>query len=326
MAEPKKNTVKNTLKEKEDVIDEKTPKEPKAKKEKTANDPNKISFSEKISNQFAFAQNERFQKIVGLSLLLISIYTAIAFTSFLFTWQTDQDKVLGNLFAADVVANNWLGKFGALISHVFIHKWFGIASYIFSFLALLTGIRITFNLELLNLKKTYINSFIFLIFVSVALGYVFNDAFFYLGGAFGFTISNQLNSIIGFVGTGVLLCFVLLVYLVAVFNISFDLSKKDPITDEVSDEPIVEEEIVLPINTFKEEVQEDVEEIVVEKPITQELEITNEEKHDIVEEVIKPLEPIEEVKPIIISTDDNGVQFTVEKVEEKEQEYAHNPE
>ena len=73
MAEPKKNTVKNTLKEKEDVIDEKTPKEPKAKKEKTANDPNKISFSEKISNQFAFAQNERFQKIVGLSLLLISI-------------------------------------------------------------------------------------------------------------------------------------------------------------------------------------------------------------------------------------------------------------
>ncbi len=320
MAEPKKNTVKNTLKEKEDVVDEKTPKEPKAKKEKTANDPNKISFSEKISNQFAFAQNERFQKIVGLSLLLISIYTAIAFTSFLFTWQTDQDKVLGNLFAADVVANNWLGKFGALISHVFIHKWFGIASYIFSFLALLTGIRITFNLELLNLKKTYINSFIFLIFVSVALGYVFNDAFFYLGGAFGFTISNQLNSIIGFVGTGVLLCFVLLVYLVAVFNISFDLSKKDPITDEVSDEPIVEEEIVLPINTFKEEVQEDVEEIVVEKPITQELEITNEEKHDIVEEVIKPLEPIEEVKPIIISTDDNGVQFTVEKVEEKEQE------
>ncbi len=314
MAEPKKNTIKNTLKE--EVVDTKNSKEPKAKKEKTTNDSGKITLTEKINNFFAFARDDRFQKIVGLSLLLISVYTAIAFTSFIFTWQADQDKVLGNLFAADVVVNNWLGKFGALISHVFIHKWFGVASYIFSFVALITGIRITFNVELLNLKKTYINSFVLLILVSVALGYVFHDALFYLGGAFGFTISNQLNAIIGFVGTGVLLCFVLLVYLVAVFNISFDLSKKDPITDSVV-EPVEEEEKVLPINTFKEEEEEEETE---EKPITQELEITNEEKHDIVEEVVKPVEIIEEVKPVVLSTEENGVQFTVEQVEEKEQE------
>lgn len=313
MAEPKKNTIKNTLKE--EVVESKNSKEPKAKKEKTTSDSDKISFFEKINNFFAFTRDDRFQKIVGLSLLLISVYTAIAFTSFIFTWQADQDKVLGNLFAADVVVNNWLGKFGALISHVFIHKWFGVASYIFSFVALITGVRITFNVELVNLKKTYINSFVLLIFVSVALGYVFHDALFHLGGAFGFTISNQLNAIIGFVGTGVLLCFVLLVYLVAVFNISFDLSKKDPITDDAT-EPVIEEEKVLPINSFKEE-EEDEEDIVEEKPITQELEITNEEKHEIVEEVVKP---IEEVKPLVISTEDNGVQFTVEQVEEKEQE------
>lgn len=316
MAEPKKNTIKNTFREKEEVVEGKTPKEPKAKKEKPADNPNKVPLSEKIDAYFAFARSERFQKILGLSLLLLSVYTAIAFTSFLFTWKADQDKVLGNLFAADVVVTNWLGKFGALISHVFIHKWFGVASYIFSFLALLTGIRITFNLEILNLKKTYINSFIFLIFVSVALGYVFHDAFFYLGGAFGFTISNQLNAIIGFVGTGVLLCFVLLVYLVAVFNISFDLSKKDPITDEGEAEPI-EEEKELPVNSFKEEPIEEVEPVEEEKPVVQELEITNEEKHDIVEEVVKPIE-----EPIVLSTDDNGVQFTVEKIDGKEQELS----
>ncbi len=325
MAEPKKNTVKNTLKEKEEVVDAKNSKEPKAKKEKNVDDPNKVSFFEKINNLFAFAQNERFQKIVGLSLLLLSIYTAIAFTSFLFTWQTDQDKVMGNLFAADAVVNNWLGKFGALIAHVFIHKWFGVASYVFSFLALISGIRITFNLELLNLKKTYINSFVFLIFVSVALGYVFHDALFYLGGAFGFTISNQLNAAIGFVGTGVLLCFVLLVYLVAAFNISFDLSKKDPIDENTSTplsvteklEEIEEKEV--PLNTFKEM------EIVTneEEPVAQDLEITNEEKHDIVEEVVKLVEvekPLEIEKPVVLSTDENGVQFTVEKIEGKEQE------
>ncbi len=313
MAEPKKNTVKNTIKE--EVVDSKNPKEQKTKKEKAPNDSDKITFSEKINNFFAFASDDRFQKIVGLSLLLISIYTAIAFTSFLFTWQADQDKVLGNLFAADVVVENWLGKFGALISYIFIQKWFGVASYVFSFLALITGLRITFNLELVNIKKTYIYSFGFLIFTSISLGYIIhNTKIIWLGGAFGYTISEQLNSLLGFIGTGVLLVFVLLVFLVAAFNISFDLSKKDPITD--GEEAMLEEEKVIPVNTFKEEEEE-------EKPKTQELEITNEEKHDIVEEVVKPLELVEiveEVKPVVLSTEDNGVQFTVEKVEEKEQE------
>ena len=51
MAEPK-NTVKNTLKEKEEILDTKTSKEPKAKKDKVIEDTNKVSFSEKINNFF----------------------------------------------------------------------------------------------------------------------------------------------------------------------------------------------------------------------------------------------------------------------------------
>jgi S-DNA-T family DNA segregation ATPase FtsK/SpoIIIE len=317
MAEPKKNTIKNTLKE--EVVEGKTLKEPKAKKEKPATDPNRVSFKEKINNFFEFARNERFQKIVGLSLLLLSVYSAIAFTSFVFTWQADQDKVVGDLFANDVVVENWLGKFGALLSHVFIHKWFGVGSYIFSFLALITGLRVTFNLELLNIGKTYVYSFFFLVFLSITLGYVFHDAYFYLGGAFGYTLSNKLNSVLGFIGTGVLLFFAFIVFLVAAFNISFDLGKKDPITDDETTEPAEEEEKIMPVNSFKEgEVYEEIEEepVVEIKPLTQELEITNEEKHDIVEEVIKPVEKEE----IVLSAEDNAVQFTVEKIDGKEQE------
>jgi len=317
MAEPKKNTIKNTLKE--EVVEGKTLKEPKAKKEKPATDPNRVSFKEKINNFFEFARNERFQKIVGLSLLLLSVYSAIAFTSFVFTWQADQDKVVGDLFANDVVVENWLGKFGALLSHVFIHKWFGVASYIFSFLALITGLRVTFNLELLNIGKTYVYSFFFLVFLSITLGYVFHDAYFYLGGAFGYTLSNKLNSVLGFIGTGVLLFFAFIVFLVAAFNISFDLGKKDPITDDETTEPAEEEEKIMPVNSFKEEeVYEEIEEerVVQIKPLMQELEITNEEKHDIVEEVIKPVEKEE----IVLSAEDNAVQFTVEKIDGKEQE------
>ena len=232
MAEPKKNTIKNTLKE--ETSENKTAaKDPKLKKDKATPDSSeKVSFFNRINNFFAFTQNEKFQKIFGLTLLLFAAYLAISFTSFAFTWKADQDKVLGDLFSPDVTVTNWLGKFGALLSHIFVHKWFGVASYIFSFLALLTGLRITFNLELLNLRKAYAYSFFFLVFFSVTLGYIFSDAFFFLGGSFGYTLSSKLNAVLGHVGTGVLLVFSFVVFLVAAFNVSFDLSKKDPITDE----------------------------------------------------------------------------------------------
>lgn len=317
MAEPKKNQLKNTLKE--DKSDNKgTGKENRSKKgNEAAADASGPSLFDKISNAFAFAHNERFQKIFGLTLLLFSVYLAIAFTSFIFTWETDQDKVLGDLFSPDVQVNNWLGKFGALTSHIFIHKWFGVASYLFSFLAFLTGLRITFNLDLLNLRKAYVFSFFFLIFTSVSLAYIFSDTLFYLGGAFGYTMAGKLNAVLGFIGTGVLLCFTFVVFLVAAFNISLDLSKKEKTLQQESETEVLEEK-TLPVNTFKEEETEEEEELPEIPVHPTELTITNDVKHDIEEEVVK-----EEVKePLVLSTETDGVQFTVEQVENKEEELS----
>ena len=85
-----------------------------------------------------FLKNERFRNVFGLSLLLASVYMLLAFSSFLITWQIDQDKVMGpwqELFFSetDIKVDNWLGKLGAVISHVFIHMGFGVASFIFVF-------------------------------------------------------------------------------------------------------------------------------------------------------------------------------------------------
>lgn len=316
MAEPKKNQLKNTLKEEKPEV-KGTGKESKPRKEKTSADVNSgLTLSERIGNVFAFTGNERFQKIFGLTLLLFSVYLAIAFTSFIFTWEADQDKVMGDLFSPDVRVNNWLGKAGALLSHVFVHKWFGLASYLFAFITFLTGLRITFNLELLNLRKSYIFSFFALIFCSVTLGYVFSDTLFYLGGAFGYTMSSKLNSVLGFIGTGVLLCFTFVVFLVAAFNISLDLSKREKPVEE--EEKETEEKQIMPLNTFKEEEpDEEIEEEEIEIPVhPTELTITNDVKHDIVEEVEKE-QPKE---PIVLTSETDGVQFTVEQVENKEEE------
>ncbi|MCB0436116.1 MAG: DNA translocase FtsK 4TM domain-containing protein, partial [Mangrovimonas sp.] len=60
------------------------------------------------------------QKLVlGSFLLIMGILLCIAFLSFLFTWQEDQ-STLSQMGSRDVEAKNWLNKFGAWVSDLFI--------------------------------------------------------------------------------------------------------------------------------------------------------------------------------------------------------------
>lgn len=331
MSEPRKNSLKNTLKEERLVEKEKNSEKEKSKPSKNADSKVKsdakngafTSIQDKANRFFAFAQNERFQKIAGLTLLLFAVYLFIAFTSFAFTWDVDQDKVLGDLFSPDVRVENWLGKFGAYISYVFIYKWFGLPSYIFSFLAFVTGLRITFNLNLLNLNKTYLFSFFFLVFCSITFAYFFSDVIFYLGGSFGYTMSTKLNSVIGTIGTGVLLVFSFVVFLVAAFNVSFDFSKKEK---PIAQEPVVpvEEEKVVAVNMFKNTTEEEIEEEEIDTEAEEAEEEIAEEpfvvKNAVKNEIVEETEKTEIKEPLVLSSATDDVQFTVEQIESKEEE------
>lgn len=331
MSEPRKNSLKNTLKEERLVEKEKNSEKEKSKPSKNADSKVKsdakngafTSIQVKANRFFAFAQNERFQKIAGLTLLLFAVYLFIAFTSFAFTWDVDQDKVLGDLFSPDVRVENWLGKFGAYISYVFIYKWFGLPSYIFSFLAFVTGLRITFNLNLLNLNKTYLFSFFFLVFCSITFAYFFSDVIFYLGGSFGYTMSTKLNSVIGTIGTGVLLVFSFVVFLVAAFNVSFDFSKKEK---PIAQEPVVpvEEEKVVAVNMFKNTTEEEIEEEEIDTEAEEAEEEIAEEpfvvKNAVKNEIVEETEKTEIKEPLVLSSATDDVQFTVEQIESKEEE------
>jgi DNA segregation ATPase FtsK/SpoIIIE, S-DNA-T family len=155
----------------------------------------------------------------------------LAFVSFFFTWQEDQDKVtgsIGDLFFSDETVSNWLGKLGALVSHLFIHKGFGIAALFFPFLFFLTGFRILFGKALLPMEKTYAHSLFLLGFTSLVMGFVFQTRWFALGGTFGFEISRWLTGSLGFIGTGGLIGFLFLSYLVIGFNFAFNLFPEKP--------------------------------------------------------------------------------------------------
>jgi DNA segregation ATPase FtsK/SpoIIIE, S-DNA-T family len=229
----KENRLKNTFRDKKTDEEDLLVEEPvlKEKKEPRKRKPSKKQGPGFFSSLKEFFQNEKLHRIFGLFLFLASLYLAVAFVSFFFTWQEDQDKVtgsIGDLFFSDETVSNWLGKLGALVSHLFIHKGFGIAALFFPFLFFLTGFRILFGKALLPMEKTYAHSLFLLGFTSLVMGFVFQTRWFALGGTFGFEISRWLTGSLGFIGTGGLIGFLFLSYLVIGFNFAFNLFPEKP--------------------------------------------------------------------------------------------------
>ena len=102
-------------------------------------------------------KDERTRKITGTILLLLAFLFFIAFTSYLFTWQEDQDKVFLHgyklLLGTDAKVSNLLGTFGAFISHFFIYKGFGIASYFICSLFFVAGANLFFGKKIFSVRR-----------------------------------------------------------------------------------------------------------------------------------------------------------------------------
>ena len=234
----KGNRVRTPKEEEQAEVAEK----PKKREPRDRSKNNKRSFSP--AKFLSFFQNEKFQKVTGLFLLLLSIFMLVAFTSFFVTWNADHDKVTGSwwelLSRPDVKVDNWLGKFGAIISYQFIEKWFGVSAYVFVLLSFLAGFRILFNVELLPIGRTVRVAFFAFIFVAATLGYVLSDSsrLLFLAGAFGFEINLWLESIIGSIGTGFLLAFAAVAFVAVTFNLAFSipsfLRPKETTPDDVT--------------------------------------------------------------------------------------------
>ncbi|MDA3911120.1 MAG: DNA translocase FtsK [Bacteroidales bacterium] len=144
----------------------------------------------------------------GIILISFAILLALSFTSYFFTWKTDQSKLEINNFElfkdASIQVENWIGKLGASLSNGFIHNGFGIASIAFVLIFIVIGFRLL-NVKLLPIGKTIFISLIGMIWLSVLLGYVFSDNLFYLGGSHGYFLAQWLNALLGKTGTLILL-------------------------------------------------------------------------------------------------------------------------
>jgi S-DNA-T family DNA segregation ATPase FtsK/SpoIIIE len=189
--------------------------------------------------------NGRLVKIVGLFFLILAIFFLVAFTSYLFTWQQDQSYVspanggwhnllkttqeLQDNGIKSPVVENWLGKFGALLSDQFIYEWFGIASFIFVFVFFVIGYRMLFKVKLFSIPKTLAYSFFCIIFLSIFIGFIhafIGDYPHMLEGGFGYWTNILLDAQIGQTGTGGVLIFAALTVLIIAYNIDFKFPER----------------------------------------------------------------------------------------------------
>jgi S-DNA-T family DNA segregation ATPase FtsK/SpoIIIE len=170
-------------------------------------------------------KDERTHKIAGAISLLVSIFLFISFTSYLFTWQEDQDKVhqFGvKIFSVDDVrVNNLLGVLGAYIAHGFIFKGFGIAAYLFCTFFFVLGINLLFDKKIFSLARNLKYVIVGLIVLSVAFAFFTEQTTFSFGGAAGELMEAWLVKWIGKVGTGFILALAVLTYVIWRFNPTF---------------------------------------------------------------------------------------------------------
>lgn len=162
-----------------------------------------------------FLRDEKSRFVIGLFFLLFAAYLVVAFISFIFTWKLDQSAVERGFFAlvgSGESVENWTGSLGAVLSNVFIHKWFGLPSFAFIYIFTLYSLRYL-KIQAFNFKKNLRNSLVGIIWSSIALAFVFGDSSFLLGGGHGLIMSHAMKSMLGGWGTALFLLIFLFGYL-----------------------------------------------------------------------------------------------------------------
>ena len=213
----------------------------KKKSKKIKADPSKMNADkvEKIEVK-KLIHDERSHKIAGTVLILISLLLFIAFTSYLFTWQQDQSKILQGakilLPSHDQPMANALGAGGAYFADLFFRSGFGIASYLFCLFFFVVGVNLFAPKKVFSVSRNIRYVITGLLVISVCASFLMhtphaahatssNPEFFW-GGKVGDMINEWLQQLLGYIGTAALLLVVLLSYIIWRFNPSFNFRKR----------------------------------------------------------------------------------------------------
>jgi S-DNA-T family DNA segregation ATPase FtsK/SpoIIIE len=167
-------------------------------------------------------KDERLSKILAILCFMIALFILVSSISYFFTWKQDQDKILTHswkiLFMPKVVIFNWLGKLGALCSHLLFYYGFGLAALLMVPVLVHLGFRFLHRGGWLSFLRFSTHSMVIMSLFSMIFYYVFNSWEFPFGGAFGARNCEWIEGFMGPIGAGLTLIFGLMALLVWYYN------------------------------------------------------------------------------------------------------------
>ena len=170
-------------------------------------------------------KDDRVPKLMGIFCVFLSLYLLVAFISYLFTWQQDQDRVLRfswKLFTqGDLEMANWLGRLGAIVSNMFFYWSFGVPSFLFIGLLALYGRTLIKQTSKKRFYQVFKYTLLIILVLSVLLEFIFSGSVFPWGGTFGESINSWLHKFVGTAGMILLFLFSIIGILTWMFNPNF---------------------------------------------------------------------------------------------------------
>ncbi len=212
------------------------------------------------TNKFiAFLKNETIHFVLGLVLVIFSVYLLLAFSSFFFTGAADQSIIdSGNPHDLSTVNNhvkNYAGSRGAQLASYLINDCFGISSFFILIFLAVAGLKLM-RVRIVRLWKWFIGCALLLVWFSVFFGFAFmdsyQDSFIYLGGRHGYNVANWLTSQVGQPGVWMILlvtaiCFLIyisartVIWLRKLFSLSFLKRSRKEGREEQEESPAAEQ-------------------------------------------------------------------------------------
>jgi DNA segregation ATPase FtsK/SpoIIIE, S-DNA-T family len=134
----------------------------------------------------------------GIFFIVLSIILELSFLSYIGTGITDQSVVddLGRQSIRDAgrQTHNLLGFLGAIISHIFVYRWFGVGALLLPIVSFLGGMKIAFGKEVRELARTTKEVIFFTLWISLLMGYVIlmsntENSWSFVAGGIGYMVN-----------------------------------------------------------------------------------------------------------------------------------------
>jgi DNA segregation ATPase FtsK/SpoIIIE, S-DNA-T family len=192
--------------------------------------PKKTGLSDRIGN---LSKWERVGGILAILLFFFSIYLLISFISFLFSGGADQSlleaSIKETMTDERVKFVNAGGRFGAVLSNMFINKAFGVASLGIIYMLVIISLKMA-KIGKVSFSRNFGYSLFLIVWISISCGYFlssfYEKSFILPGGTYGFFISRLLNSTIGKMGTFFLILGSMLTCVIIAFESAWPTLKK----------------------------------------------------------------------------------------------------